>query len=48
MAGETVVVEYRVKSKLGKGGLLVTLSHVTRADKGTAMFLTRRMVAGGK
>ena len=45
VAGETVVVEYRLKSKQGKGGLLVTLSHVTREDKGTAMFLTRRMVS---
>jgi len=47
-SGETVVVEYMLSSKGGKGGLQLTLSQVTRADKGTAIFLTRRMVSGGK
>ena len=43
--GETVHVEYLLKSKGGKGGLAVTLSRVTRESKGTAVFLTRRVVA---
>jgi hypothetical protein len=41
--GEKVTVEYRLTSKNQKGGLLLTLSRVTLADKGTAIFLTRRM-----
>ena len=43
-AGETVVVEYKLTSKNNKGGLLLTLSRVTDPAKGTAVFLTRRMV----
>jgi hypothetical protein len=43
--GETVVAEYRLKSKEGNGGLLITLSRVTQEGKGTAVFLTRRIFA---
>lgn len=41
--GEQIEVEYRMTSKNDKGGLLLTLSRVTEADKGTAIFLTRRI-----
>lgn len=40
---EQVLVEYRMTSKEKNGGLLITLSSVTREGKGTAMFLTRRI-----
>ena len=42
-AGESVLVEYKLTSKTDKGGLLLTLSSVTEASKGTATFLTRRI-----
>ena len=42
VAGETVLVEYRLNSKGKNGGLELTLSSVTRAQ-GTAVFLTRRI-----
>lgn len=42
--GETIAVEYELMSKTKKGGLRLTLSRVTREDKGTAVFLTRRVV----
>ena len=42
-AGETVEVEYKLTSKNRKGGLVLTLSRVTEAGKGTAIFLTRRV-----
>ena len=40
---EKITVEYRMTSKNDKGGLLLTLSRVTEPDKGTAIFLTRRV-----
>lgn len=43
--GETVYVEYLLNSKNKGGGLALTLSQVTREGKGTAIFLTRRVVA---
>jgi len=43
VAGETIVAEYKLKSKEGNGGLQLTLSRVTKEDKGTAVFLTRRI-----
>ena len=43
-AGESVLVEYMLTSKNKKGGLLLTLSRVTEPSKGTAVFLTRRVV----
>ena len=45
--GETVAVEYRLASKNNKGGLLLTLSRVTREGK-VASFLTRRVYSAGK
>ena len=42
-SNETVLVEYKLTSKNDKGGLLLTLSRVTEASKGTAVFLTRRI-----
>lgn len=45
VAGETVYVEYLLNSKNKGGGLSLTLSQVTREGKGTAIFLTRRVVA---
>ncbi len=41
--GEKVVVEYRLTSKNKKGGMELTLSRVTEAGKGSAVFLTRRI-----
>jgi len=41
--GESVFVEYKLTSKNEKGGLVLTLSSVTDASKGTATFLTRRI-----
>jgi hypothetical protein len=47
-AGESIVVEYLLSSKNHNGGLQLTLSKVTREDKGTAIFLTRRVVSASK
>jgi hypothetical protein len=41
-AGEAVLVEYKLTSKSKSGGLLITLSKVTREQK-VAYFLTRRI-----
>ena len=43
-AGEEVKVEYKLTSKNKNGGLMITLSRVTRGDK-VAVFLTRRIFA---
>jgi hypothetical protein len=40
--GEEIAVEYRLTSKNKNGGLLITLSRVTREQK-VAVFLTRRI-----